>query len=393
MLQHNRQPRVALSRLLAMTLMVLAGCQTQSGQTTLPGLYRAQTPEQQAVTIEAEQIPALAARTEAAQPTPASTDASACPTGAPVPTELCKVSLPPYRIEPPDILMIDGIRMIPLPPYRIEPLDVLLINLAQPLPNQPINGNYVVSPEGRVNLGFAYGTVFVGGMTVEESESAIREHLKKVLNNPQVSVALVQIKAIQQTRGEHLVGPDGTINLGTYGDVYVAGMTRAEAKLALERHLARFLLRPEVSVSVFAYNSKVYYVITDGGGYGQQVYRFPSTGNETVLDAISNIAGLPAVASKRKIWVARPAPPYHDCDQVLPVNWNAIVEGGSTGTNYQVFPGDRIYVKADSLIAFDNRLAKLLAPVERLLGITLLGSTTVNSIRLNPNATFGGGGF
>ena len=76
------------------------------------------------------------------------------------------------------------------------------------------------------------------------------------------------------------------------------------------------------------------------------------------------------------------------------VNWNAIVEGGSTRTNYQVLPGDRIFVKADSLITFDNRLAKLLSPVERILGVTLLGATTVNAIRINPNNNnnFGGGG-
>lgn len=307
------------------------------------------------------------------------------PDAGPVPTELCKISLPPYRIEPPDILLIDTIRMIPLPPYLIEPMDILIINLAQPLPNQPITGNYAVSPNGMISLGFSYGAVRVAGMTLEEAEAAIRNHLRKVLENPQVSVALGQIRAVQQTRGEHLVGPDGTISLGTYGDVYVAGMTRCAARRAIEEYLSHFLLNPEISLSVYAYNSKVYYVITDGGGYGQQVYRFPSTGNETVLDAISNITGLPAVASKKKIWLARPAPPCHDCDQILPIDWKAIVEGGSTKTNYQVLPGDRIYVKADCLIQLDNTLAKIFAPIERVLGITLLGSTTVNSIRFNPN--------
>jgi polysaccharide export outer membrane protein len=302
-----------------------------------------------------------------------------------VPTELCKVSLPPYRLEPPDILVIDTLRMIPLPPYRIEPMDVLVVNVAQALPNQPISGTYGVTPDGLLNLGFAYGAVRVAGMTLEEAETALRNLLKKTLNDPQISVALGQIRAVQQTRGEHLIGPDGTISLGTYGDVYVAGMTRGQAKCAIEQHLSQFLLNPQISLAVYAYNSKVYYVITDGAGYGQQIYRFPATGNETVLDAISNIAGLPAQASRKKIWVARPAPPCHPCDQILPVDWLAIVEGGSTKTNYQIFPGDRIYVKADWLITFDNTLAKILSPIERLLGITLLGSSTVNSIRSGNN--------
>ena len=38
-------------------------------------------------------------------------------------------------------------------------------------------------------------------------------------------------------------------------------------------------------MDVQGFNSKLYYVILDGGGAGQQVVRLPVTGNETVLDA------------------------------------------------------------------------------------------------------------
>ena len=61
----------------------------------------------------------------------------------------------------------------------------------------------------------------------------------------------------------------------------------------------------------------------------------------------------------------------------------AISQGGATGTNYQLFPGDRVYIKPDPLILIDNTLAKVLAPIERLLGFTLLANTTVQSFRRN----------
>ena len=143
-------------------------------------------------------------------------------------------------------------------------------------------------------------------------------------------------------------------------------------------------------VDVYAYNSKVYYIITDGGGYGEQVYRISATGNETVLDALSQINGLPAVASKKKIWVAR-ATPDHSPPLILPVDWCGIVKSGSAATNYQVFPGDRIYVNSDARIRTDSALGKFLAPVERVLGTVLLGSSTVNSIRNGTNAGTGTG--
>jgi polysaccharide biosynthesis/export protein len=219
------------------------------------------------------------------------------------------------------------------------------------------------------------------GLTADQAELAIRKQLSRILANPQVSVSLLQFRGIQQTRGEHLVRPDGTVGLGIYGSVYVTGLTLAQAKVAIEKHLSQFMLEPQISLDVYAYNSKVYYVITDGGGYGEQVYIFPITGNETVLDGIGRIYGLPAVSSKRRIWVARPAPSCVGCYQILPVDWKAITRGGLTETNYQIFPGDRIYVEADCLIQLDNALAKVLSPIERIFGVTLLGSSTIQSVK------------
>jgi polysaccharide export outer membrane protein len=295
-------------------------------------------------------------------------------------------SLPPYMIEPPDILLIDALRIIPKPPYVVQPLDVLIVRLGNPLrPTEPIDGLFTVAPDGTINLGFNYGVVRVAGLTLEDVERAIRAQVTRQVKDPQITVGLAQFRGVQQVRGEHLVRPDGTISLGTYGCVHVTGLTLAQAKVAIERHLAQYVLDPEVSVDVGAYNSKVYYVITDGAGYGQQVLRFPITGKETVLDAMSNIGGLPVVASKKKIWVARPTPADHPCLQLLPVDWNAIAQGGSTATNYQLFPGDRVFVQSDPLIRLDNQLAKVFAPVERILGVTLLGSSVFQSFRNNNN--------
>lgn len=132
-------------------------------------------------------------------------------------------------------------------------------------------------------------------------------------------------------------------------------------------------------VSMYAFNSKQYYVITDGAGYGERVAAFPITGSETVLDAVARIGGLPDVASKHKVWVARRSP-NGGLEQILPVCWEDVTQHGITRTNYQVLPGDRIYVDSQSIIKGDNTLAKFLQPIERLLGIVLLGSETVNSI-------------
>ena len=168
-------------------------------------------------------------------------------------------------------------------------------------------------------------------------------------------------------------------------------MTLSQAKTAIEEHLAQTLDQPEVSVDVYSYNSKVYYVITQGAGQGDGVARFPITGNETVLDAISQVNGLHSVASK-KIWIARPGPDPGSC-QILPVDWCAIAECASIESNYQVLPGDRIFIAEDKLVAFDNHLAKFIAPMERVFGFATFGGRTVQQLKFKSTNDQGNGGF
>lgn len=192
---------------------------------------------------------------------------------------------------------------------------------------------------------------------------------------------------------------DGTVGLGIWGALPLAGLSLEQATQAVRNHVFQRMQSDPVHakeftisskdnllvvVDVVAYNSKNYYVITDGAGFGEQIFPFPITGSETVLDALSKVNGLPSVASKHDIWVARRTPQM-GMEQRLPVDYLAITQHGVTATNYQVLPGDRIYVSSEKIFRIDGWLQKVLTPVERVLGVTLLGSSTYNSIRY-PNS-------
>ena len=255
-----------------------------------------------------------------------------------VPDELGKITLPPYVIEAPDNLLIEVVvrAKVPEPGADGKPLEdkkgnPILVDGTQALPVQKISGPFQVRIDGSVGLGY-WGSMQVAGLSLDQTAESIRRHVAAKLKEQ---------------------------GFGTLPENIV------------------------VIVDVLAYNSKRYYVITDGGGYGEQVYPFPVTGSETVLDALANINGLPSVASKRNIWVARRSPHADHPWQILPVDWIGITQHGITTTNYQVMPGDRIYVKAQKLITVDTTLARMLSPIERLLGVTLLGANVNNQIKGN----------
>ena len=296
------------------------------------------------------------------------------------PYEMAMRSLPEYRIEPPDMLTIELLKLVPIPPYRVESYDVLQINVLGTLLDQPINGYFLVEAEGIVTLGPAYGTVRVAGMTIEEATDAIHRRLEQVLSKPDVSVQLAKTAGTAPVSGEYLVGPDGTINLREYGTLHVAGKTVSEIRLALQDHLRQYFDSPEAAVEVRQYNSKVFYVITQGAGMGDNIRRVPVTGNDTVLDALSAVGGLSQVSSTQ-VWVARPAPGGFGCEQILPVDYDAITRGGSASTNYQIMPGDRVFVAEDNVVALNTYLGKVTAPLERLLGLGSLGASATRGFQ------------
>jgi polysaccharide export outer membrane protein len=235
-----------------------------------------------------------------------------------VPHECARVSLPPYVIDPPDILLVEATGV---------------------LPDQPIGGPHLVRPDGTISLGVYGGSVYVAGMTLEQAREVIRAQIA------------TRVKDFKKDDGSPLVPDTSKVNL---------------------------------SVDVAAYNSKYYYVISDGGGLGQQVTRHPITGNETVLDAVTQVGGLSPVSSKHHITLARPCG-RDGHPHVYNVDWKNLTMCAAAGTNYQLMPGDRVYVDSQALVKTDTALARFFAPIERVFGVVLLGSSTVNSIKNGNN--------
>lgn len=310
--------------------------------------------------------------------------------------------LPDYVIQPPDVLTISAINLIPKQPYYLQPLDTVRVQIANLGDDTPFAAELTVGIDGTLPLGAPvdyvdgrYSPVAAAGKTIQHLQVEIQARVRRIIADPQVTVALTGIAPVQEIAGDHLVAPDGKITLGSYGRVPVSGLTIDQARETIELFLSNVFEDPSVSVDVAGYNSSTYYIVTQGAGLGDKVIRLPVTGNDTVLSAISEVEGLPATSSA-KMWIARPGC-GEEPNRRLWVDWQAITQNGDAATNYQLMPGDRLYIAENKLVALDTALAKIISPIERVLGVTLLGTQTVRQIvffdQIGQNGTGTGTGF
>jgi polysaccharide export outer membrane protein len=143
-----------------------------------------------------------------------------------------------------------------------------------------------------------------------------------------------------------VVQADGFVDLGFGGEVYVYGLTLAEAEKRIAAQLndrarteeGKPSRRYHASVRLANGQSKYYYVLGTVANPG----RFKANANDTVLDGILQ-AGLRSNSLPEKAYLVRPHPLGGD-DQVFKIDWFGIKDRGDTLTNYQLFPGDRIVV-------------------------------------------------
>jgi protein involved in polysaccharide export with SLBB domain/beta-lactamase regulating signal transducer with metallopeptidase domain/HEAT repeat protein len=195
-------------------------------------------------------------------------------------------------------------------PFRIEPYQVLKIQAANTIPNQKIDGFYLVEADGKVALGPGYGKVRLGGLTLDEADAVITDLLRTMLKDPSASVSLagwmirwqdlptrkapyrlkkydiVNISALNwlpsvPIDGPYLVNPDGKIDLGPRrGKIRVEELTLDEAAELITDRLRLFAKDPQVVVSPGGWENHWYNLIKEGGELPPK-YRLTTTPSTT----------------------------------------------------------------------------------------------------------------
>lgn len=138
------------------------------------------------------------------------------------------------------------------------------------------------------------------------------------------------------------VHPDGQLRIGQFGKLFVGGQSLAERRDSIHKAVATSIDSPRVFVDPVESDGKSYYVVVEM--YENDVVSvIQLVGNETVLDAISNVGDIP-LRDITGVSIVRPPEGSASPPITLSVDWPALARGESSSTNYQLLPGDRVHV-------------------------------------------------
>jgi protein involved in polysaccharide export with SLBB domain len=187
------------------------------------------------------------------------------------------------------------------------------------------------------------------------------EHLRTVADEYHArcpDVLRVEVHNLPQYSGEQRIGPDGRINLGDAGRIFVDGetvpqiaRTVAEAVSVEPRH---------VHVAVAQYNSQYLYLFGQVAGLQRAVaYQGP----ETVLDLLHRVGGLTPAAAPHDIRIIRPHVAEGKAPEVFTIDLAAIALRKEAETNIILEPYDQVHIGQSRRSSFADCLPPWLRPV------------------------------
>jgi len=114
-------------------------------------------------------------------------------------------------------------------------------------------------------------------------------------------IIFVRVWREPELTGPVLIRPDGKISMPLVGEIHAAGSTPEKLSKDIAEALGKVMNRPEVFIAVQQVNSKKYYITGEVNRTGE----FPLITETKVFEAISKAGGLREYANGKKIVIVR----------------------------------------------------------------------------------------
>ena len=157
------------------------------------------------------------------------------------------------------------------------------------------------------------------------------------------------------------ISEDGMIQYKYMGDILVKGLTKQQLEDKIKEAVSKYVVSPEVSVTILEYGSKVFYMMGEVASPGQFIMKSEGI---SLRDAI-HLAGLPTInASLRK---CRLVTPSNDGKQKIEnIDLYALLYYGDLRKNVIIKPGDIFYVPSTAVTKF----IRVISPITTAVGLS-----------------------
>ena len=175
-------------------------------------------------------------------------------------------------------------------------------------------------------------------------------------------VLMISVRPEPEIVREVVVRPDGRISFDLIGEVDVEGKTVDEVHREITARIEQFIVHPDVTVLLQSSNSREYYVFGEVNRPGS----YPLVGHVTALEALGSAAGPTHFASLNGARLVRPT---EGKGLRYPIRFKDISQGGDAATNYELQPGDVVYVPPNVMARIGYGVGIIFFPIQQLIGL------------------------
>lgn len=171
-------------------------------------------------------------------------------------------------------------------------------------------------------------------------------------------VILIDVRRHPEFSGEYTINSEGKIQYKFVGDIPVSGLTKLELKDKLISILAKYVIDPDIDVTISQYRSKVIFIVGEVGAPGKYYMRADTISlREAVVQA-----GLPTLsASLRRTSLVHPN--TNGKPKTENVDLYKLIYEGKLDLDKEMLPGDVLYVPATVFAKVMRVISPVAAPV------------------------------
>jgi polysaccharide export outer membrane protein len=159
------------------------------------------------------------------------------------------------------------------------------------------------------------------------------------------------------------VRPDGYVSLDLIGDVYVEGKTVSEIRQAITDRITDYIVRPDVAVDLVQSNSRKFFMF----GQVRRSGVFPLIGRVTASHALAHAGGATVLSAPDRAHLVRVTPTGGATTYTI--RFDDIVKRGDMTTDYELQPGDLIYVPPGYPAQIGFAIQWIFYPIQAILGL------------------------